>query len=117
MVNMSIKLFWHSIRKEEAEAAYKVLSSGEPLLSGKKVEEFEKEFAKIVGAKYAVSTSSGRAALEACYLTLDPKYGDNVVVPSFTFHATASIPGQSLPPISTGLSCCRHPRKRNNIRL
>jgi dTDP-4-amino-4,6-dideoxygalactose transaminase len=90
MENTSVKLTWHSIGEEEANAVQKLLSSGKSLLPGDTVNEFENQFAKIVDAKYAISTSSGTAALEACYLSLDPKQGDNIVAPTFTFHATVS---------------------------
>ncbi|MBV9622712.1 MAG: DegT/DnrJ/EryC1/StrS family aminotransferase [Acidobacteria bacterium] len=51
---------------------------------------FEEEFAAEVGARYAVSVSSGTAALHVAFTALlDP--GDEVLVPTFTFVATASM--------------------------
>jgi dTDP-4-amino-4,6-dideoxygalactose transaminase len=56
---------------------------------GPRTLEFEKEFAKYVGAKHAVAMMSGTAALHAALAIAGVKSGDEVVVPSFTFHATA----------------------------
>ncbi len=56
---------------------------------GPKTEEFEKKFSKKVGSKYAYAVSSGTAALHVSYLSILKK-GDEVVVPDFTFVATAS---------------------------
>jgi perosamine synthetase len=65
-----------------------VLRSGH-LIQGPKTAKFEEEFKKRVGAKYAYAVSSGTAALHTAYTTiLEP--GDEVIVPDFTFIATAS---------------------------
>lgn len=56
---------------------------------GQKTAEFEEKFREKVGAKYAYAVNSGTAALHISYLsTIEP--GDEVVVPAFTFFATAS---------------------------
>ena len=60
-----------SIGKEEIEAVVEVLKSGiltEKSGRGPRVLQFEKEFAKFVGAKHAVAVSSGTAALHALSL-------------------------------------------------
>ncbi len=73
----------------EMEAALAVLRSG-ALRQGAQCRAFEDEFAEKVGAKYAVTCSSGSAALHLAYhCCLRP--GDEVLVPSFTFIATASM--------------------------
>jgi perosamine synthetase len=54
------------------------------------VEEFEKEFAQYIGVKYAVAVNSGTAALHIAIASLDIGPGDEVIVPPFTFIATAS---------------------------
>lgn len=67
----------------------KVLRSGR-LRAGRVVEEFEKRFARLVGARYAVAVNSGTAALHLAYQALlEP--GDEIIVPDFTFVATASM--------------------------
>jgi len=77
------------IGEEEKEAVIEVLESG-MLASGPKVEEFERKFANFVGVKYAVATSSGTTALHLALLSLGIKKGDEVIVPSFSFVATAN---------------------------
>lgn len=60
------------------------------LRQGKYVKEFEERFAEKTGAEYAYAVNNGTAALHVAYLsTVNP--GDEVIVPSFTFLATASM--------------------------
>jgi len=66
----------------------KVLESG-ILCQGSKTAQFEEEFKKKVGAKHAYAVSSGTAALHVAYMSV-LKPGDEVIVPTFTFIATAS---------------------------
>ncbi len=66
-----------------------VLTSGW-LTSGKNVEALEKSFAETVGTKQAVALNSCTAALHAILLSLEIKPGDEVIVPSNTFVATAN---------------------------
>lgn len=82
------------IGKEEVDAATEVLKSGiltEKSGRGPRVLEFEKEFARYMEAKYAVATTSGTAALHSALLVAGVKQGDEVVLPSFTFHSTAEV--------------------------
>lgn len=73
----------------EIDAALGVLRSG-ALRQGKECDAFEKEFAEYTGAKYAVTSANGSAALHLAYMAL-LKSGDEVLVPSFTFIATGSM--------------------------
>jgi dTDP-4-amino-4,6-dideoxygalactose transaminase len=57
---------------------------------GKRVQEFEKLLSSYVGSKYAVAVNSGTAALQAALYALDIKNNDEVLLPSFTFVATAN---------------------------
>jgi dTDP-4-amino-4,6-dideoxygalactose transaminase len=57
---------------------------------GPHVNEFEREFAQVVGADHAVALSSGTAALHLALLALDVKPGDEVVTSTLTFVATAN---------------------------
>jgi perosamine synthetase len=80
------------VGNEELKAVEEVLSSG--LLTdkngmGPKVTEFERAFAKFIGVKHAIAVSSGTAALHASLMAVGVKAGDEVVLPSFTFSATA----------------------------
>jgi len=57
---------------------------------GMRVQEFEKLLSSYVGSRYAVAVNSGTAALQASLYALDIKNGDEVLLPSFTFVATAN---------------------------
>ncbi len=57
---------------------------------GKRVQEFEKLLSSFVKSKYAVAVNSGTAALQAALYAIDIKQGDEVLLPSFTFVATAN---------------------------
>jgi len=80
------------IGEEEIKAATKVLKSGiltGRLGSGPMAETFENNFAKFAKAKNAVAVNSGTAALHMALWTAGVKAGDEVILPSFTFIATA----------------------------
>ncbi len=53
------------------------------------VEIFESNFKKYIGSKYALSLNSGTSALHAAFFAVGISNGDEVLVPSMTFHATA----------------------------
>jgi perosamine synthetase len=69
--------------EDEVDAAASVVKSGW-IREGERVKEFEEKFASYVGARYAVATSSGTAALHTALLSLGVKTGDEVIVPSLT---------------------------------
>ena len=75
--------------EEEKKAVSEVLDSG-MIACGPKTEEFEKKFAKYVGCKYAIATTSGTTALHLGLLSLGISKGDEVIVPSFSFIASAN---------------------------
>jgi perosamine synthetase len=60
------------------------------LSQGKYVETFEKGFAEYVGTKHAIATSSGTTALHTALAAMNIKEGDEVIVPSLSFIATAN---------------------------
>jgi len=74
---------------EEAEAVREVLASG-MIASGPKTAAFEERFAAYCGAPHAVATNNGTAALHAALLAGGVGPGDEVIVPSFSFIATAT---------------------------
>src|SRR5208283_1665092 len=80
------------IGEEEVQAVVKVLRSGmltSGLGAGPMVVEFEKNFAKFTGVKHAVAVNTGTAALHSAIASVGVKQGDEVILPSFTFVATA----------------------------
>ena len=82
------------VGKEEMTSVTSVLKNGvltsASNLGGKHVQAFEKSAASFVNSKYAVAVNSGTAALQAALFALDIKKGDEVLIPSFTFIATAN---------------------------
>ena len=58
--------------------------------SGKEVEKFELKFKKLVGTKFAVACNSGTSALHIALKLAGVRPGDEVIVPSLTFAATAN---------------------------
>lgn len=78
-----------TIGQEEASAAAEAIASGW-VAQGPRVREFEREFAARVGAADAIAVSSGTAALHLALLLAGVKPGDDVVVPSLSFIATAN---------------------------
>lgn len=79
----------HSINNDDIAAVVETLKS-DYLTQGPRIQEFEQEFAKYVGAKYAVATSNATAALHLAAIALGVKPGDKVVVTPMTFAASAN---------------------------
>jgi dTDP-4-amino-4,6-dideoxygalactose transaminase len=61
------------------------------LTMGPKVAEFEAEIARICEVEHAVAVTSGTAALHLAVLALELEPGDEIVVPAYTFPATANV--------------------------
>src|SRR6266404_9352268 len=76
------------VGEEEVQAVSEVIRSGW-LTMGPKTFEFEKEFAKYVGAKHAIAVSTGTAALHLSLEAAGVNAGDEVLLPTTTFTATA----------------------------
>jgi dTDP-4-amino-4,6-dideoxygalactose transaminase len=84
----NLSLQHKEIRKEINKAINNVIKRNDFIL-GNEVNLFEKEFADFCSSQYAVGVSSGTAALFLALKSLDIKEGDEVIVPVFTFIATA----------------------------
>ena len=82
---------WPHYEQDELDAVREVLASGKVnYWTGQECARFEEEFAAEVGAKHAVTCANGSAALHLPYFAM-LRPGDEVLVPSFTFIATASM--------------------------
>ena len=75
--------------EEEATAIQQPLESGW-IVQGPKVAEFENRFAQFTGADHAIATSSCTTALHLSLVAMGIGHGDEVILPSFTFVATAN---------------------------
>lgn len=76
--------------KKETEAVQKPLKTGW-VVQGPNVEEFEKRIAQFTKAKYTRATTSCTTALHLALLSVGIKPGDEVILPSFTYIATANV--------------------------
>ncbi len=76
--------------EEEIRQIRQVIQSGF-LTQGTKLDEFEKLVAKFIGTKYAFATTSATTALHLSLAALGIGSGDEVLVPDFTFPATANV--------------------------
>ncbi len=80
----------HYELKEELDAAYeRVVYENSSFIRGQEDELFEKEYSTYCGAKYCVGVASGLDAIYLLLKALDIKEGDEVIVPSNTYIATA----------------------------
>lgn len=77
------------IDRKDIRAVVKVLKSG-GLAQGPKVAEFENSFSMLMDGRECVAVNSGTSALHLALLSLGIGEGDEVIVPSFTFAATAN---------------------------
>lgn len=78
------------IEEEEITEVVETLKSGW-LSTGPRTKQFEREFAEYVGAAHAVATNSCTAAMHLALLASGIGPGDEVIVPSMTFAATANV--------------------------
>jgi perosamine synthetase len=83
------KIYWD---EEDVDAVTEAIKAGMNWALGPNVEKFEKMIAEYIGAKYCVVFNSGTSALHADLLAYGIKEDDEVIVPSFTFIATANAP-------------------------
>lgn len=83
------KIYWDEDCVKEVVG---VIKSRMNWATGPKIVEFENAISEYLGVKYAVTFNSGTSALHAILLAYKLRPGDEVIVPSFTFIATANAP-------------------------
>lgn len=84
------KAAFEELRAETEAAALRVLASGDYIL-GAETTELEREIGEYLGTPHAIGVSSGTEALLLALQELEVGPGDEVVVPCFTFIATATV--------------------------
>mgnify|MGYP000445088572 CR=1 FL=1 len=83
------KIYWD---EKDIEAVKEVITSGKYWCVGPKIEEFENMLKEYLDVKFCLTFNSGGSALFALMLAYGFKPGDEIIVPSFTFIATAYAP-------------------------
>jgi len=82
---------WPMFDQREIDAVTEVIKSGKwGCNTGTQVRDFQKEFAEFCGAKHCICLTNGTAALEVALRAVGVRAGDEVIVPAYTFVATAS---------------------------
>jgi dTDP-4-amino-4,6-dideoxygalactose transaminase len=75
---------------ESGQLSTFIAQSGEHFLGGKKIRQFERDFAEYYKIKYAVAFNSATAALHAAVVACGVRPGEEVIVPPYTFTSTAT---------------------------
>src|SRR5437588_3351451 len=82
---------WPIFGQEEEQALLRAVRSGKwGRLDGREVSSFEKRFAAYCGCKHGIAVVNGTVALRIALLAAGMRAGDEVIVPPYTFLATAS---------------------------
>ncbi|HOJ07392.1 MAG: DegT/DnrJ/EryC1/StrS family aminotransferase [Ignavibacteriota bacterium] len=87
---LDLKLQYKSLKKELDDAIIKV-SESQHFILGPEVTSMEKEFCSYLGCKHSLGVSSGTDALLLALMAIDIKPGDEVIVPTYSFFATAGV--------------------------
>src|SRR5512133_2411391 len=87
---LDLKLQYQQIRDEVMTVTEEIYES-QMFILGKRVEEFEKDFDSYCHTRYSVGVSSGTDALLIALMVLDLEPGDEVIVPAYSFFATAGV--------------------------
>jgi UDP-2-acetamido-2-deoxy-ribo-hexuluronate aminotransferase len=87
---VDLKSQYHKIKNEIDAAVLECFESAE-FINGKKVTEFAQNLAQYTGAKYVIPCANGTDAIQIALMALELKLGDEVIVPSFTYVATAEV--------------------------
>jgi dTDP-4-amino-4,6-dideoxygalactose transaminase len=87
---LDLKQQYAAIREEALRVTAEIYES-QLFILGKRVEDFERDFAAYCQTRYAVGVSSGTDALLEALMVLDVGVGDEVIVPAYSFFATAGV--------------------------
>ena len=87
---LDLKLQYATIRDEILRVTEEVYDSQHFIL-GKRVEDFERDFAAYCQSKHCIAVSSGTDALLVALMVLGVGQGDEVIVPAYSFFATAGV--------------------------
>src|SRR5207237_4901309 len=87
---LDLKQQYASIREEILRVTAEVYAS-QYFILGKRVEDFERDFAAYCHSQYCVGVSSGTDALLIALMVLGVGPGDEVIVPAYSFFATAGV--------------------------
>ena len=90
----------HAALEGELTEAFRAIVRGAAFVGGPEVEAFEREFSRYVGVRETVGVANGTEAITIALRALGVGEGDEVVVPSFTFYASAeAIPPTGAKPV------------------
>jgi len=98
---VDLKTQYHRIKQEIDREVLEVIESTQ-FIGGPKVNAFREDLEKYLGAKHVIPCANGTDALQIAMMALDLKPGDEVIVPAFTYVATAEVIGLlGLKPVMT----------------
>ena len=87
---LDLKAQYQSLKKELDDAILKVAES-QYFILGPEVNKMEENFCEFLGCKYSIGVSSGTDALLLALMSINLKPGDEVIVPAYSFFATAGV--------------------------
>ena len=87
---VDLRTQYHRIKTEIDEAVLACIESTE-YINGSAVKQFQAAFEQYLGCKHMIPCANGTDALQIAMMALDLKAGDEVIVPSFTYVATAEV--------------------------
>ena len=87
---LDLKTQYHHIKNDIDKAVIECLESTE-FINGKKVKEFAENLATYLDVKHVIPCANGTDALQIAMMALDLKEGDEIIIPAFTYVATAEV--------------------------